>query len=73
MENARVVVTIRTINDGEPHVLTVDIPRGQWTIEELHDLARQTADAAGVISETTTEVDVAVRFALEELRTTSPS
>jgi hypothetical protein len=65
--DARVKITITAMAAGADHVLAIDVPRGRRTLEELHQLARAVAGAAGVLGERTSVVSVDVDFLSERL------
>lgn len=48
--------------DGSRFRLTLDAPRGHWPVEELHEMARTIADAAGMTSEITTSLRVGLAW-----------
>jgi hypothetical protein len=56
----RVRVTITTTVTGADHVLAIDIPRDDWTLEELHELARSVATTAGILNDQTDAISVDV-------------
>lgn len=61
MHDPRSVVTVKTRRmDGAYHVLTFDTPRGAWRLDELHEVAREAADALGMLTDETIRVDVRV-------------
>jgi hypothetical protein len=65
--DARVKVTVTAMVAGADHVLAIDVPRDRQTLEELHQLARSVAGAAGVLGERTSAVAVDVNFLSERL------
>jgi hypothetical protein len=65
--DARVRVTITTTVTGADHVLAMDIPRDRWTLEELHELARSVATAAGILGDRTSAISVDVDFPSDQL------
>jgi hypothetical protein len=58
----RVVVEVETDSTDGRRTLRLDLPRDEWTLDELHDIGRGAAAAAGVLTEETTAVDVRVSF-----------
>lgn len=62
VEQIRLKLTVTTVVMDQDHVLVVDVPRGQWTLDELHELARTVAEAAGILGEFTTAVSVDLAF-----------
>lgn len=65
--DARVKITVTAMVAGADHVLAMDVPQGRQTLEELHQLARSVAGAAGVLGERTSAVSVDVEFLSERL------
>jgi hypothetical protein len=58
----RVVVDVETKSPSGKRSLRLNLPRGDFALSELHDLARDTAEAGNVLTEETTAVDVGVSF-----------
>lgn len=58
----RVVVDVETDSPSGKRLLRLDLPRGDFALGELHDLARNTAEAGNVLTEETAAVDVRVSF-----------
>ena len=60
---SRVLMTVSTEwEDGSRFRLTLDAPRGDWPVEELHEMARVVADVAGITSEITTSLRIALTW-----------
>lgn len=63
MADERVRITVRTRwETGERFRLVLDAPRIEWEPEELIELARRTAEEAGIIAEPITTLEVALRW-----------
>jgi hypothetical protein len=62
----RVRLTIKTTDGQQEHVLTLDTPRASWTLEELHELGRTIAEAAGILGAHTDAVAIDVQFSDDE-------
>ena len=60
--DARVRVEVTTTVVDQDHVLALDIPRGHWSLPDLHELARTTAEAAGILGDHTGAVSISVTF-----------
>lgn len=58
----RVVVDVETESPSGKRSLRLDLPRGDFDLSQLHDLARDAAEAGNVLTEETTAVDVGVTF-----------
>jgi hypothetical protein len=61
-EDWRVVVEVETESASGRRTLRLDLPRGDFDLSELHELARGAAEAGNVLSEETTSVMVSVSF-----------
>jgi hypothetical protein len=61
-EGWRVVVEVETESARGRRTLLLDLPRGDFDLSELHELARGAAEAGNVLSEETTSVAVRVSF-----------
>lgn len=53
MADRRVLITVRTWSEHGRYALALDTPRGDWPLEELFQVARDTAEASGVLNECT--------------------
>lgn len=62
LKTARLKLTVTTVVAGQDHILVLDIPRGHWPLDELHELGRTTAEAAGILGEFTTAISVDLEF-----------
>lgn len=58
----RLKLTVTTMVAGADHVLALDIPRGYWSLEDLHELARSVATTAGILGDCTSAISVDVTF-----------
>ncbi|MCW2983493.1 MAG: hypothetical protein JWR63_1063 [Conexibacter sp.] len=58
----RVVVEVETEGSGGRRSMRLDLPRGDFGLADLHELARGAAEAANVLTEESTAVDVRVSF-----------
>jgi hypothetical protein len=59
----RVVLEIETEDGaGTRRRMLLDLPRGDFSLPELHELAREGADAMSILTEETTDVVVRVSF-----------
>jgi hypothetical protein len=58
----RVVVDVEAESPSGNRSVRLDLPRGDFDLSELHDLARGTAEAGSVLTEETTAVGVRVSF-----------
>lgn len=57
LANIRVTTTSRDdAGECSTRSLMLDTPRGEWRFEELQELARTTAEAAGMLTEQTVHV-----------------
>lgn len=63
----RVTVEITTGSPEGHASLRLDLPRSEWTLDELHDLALGAAESAGVLTDKTTSINVDVKFPEAEL------
>jgi len=66
MDDRRVVVEVETNSPSGPRAVRVELPREGWTLAELHELGRDSAEAASVLSEETTDARVRVSFPSDE-------
>jgi hypothetical protein len=62
MDDWRVMIEVETDSPSGRRSLKLELPRGDFNLEELHDVARSGAEAASVLSEETTAVGVWVSF-----------
>ncbi|HEU4973727.1 MAG TPA: hypothetical protein VFT50_01455 [Baekduia sp.] len=63
VEPPRVVLTVTTRwQNGSRFHLTLDAPRGDWGLVELHELGHRLAQGAAMTSETTTSMEVTVTW-----------
>jgi hypothetical protein len=62
LASPRLKLTVTTIVMDQEHILVLDIPRGHWPLDELHELGRTLAEAAGILGEFTTAVSLALEF-----------
>lgn len=61
--NWRVVLEVETVDGtGTPRRLLMDIPRSDFTLTELHELAREGAERMSILTEETREITVRVAF-----------
>lgn len=59
----RVVVQVKTKDArGTIRRVTVELPRGDWSMAELQDIGREAAEAGNVLTEESTTVDTRIRF-----------
>ena len=58
----RARVEVETNASDGHRSLQLEFPRGEWSLAELHDLARDAAEAGNVLTEETTTVAVRVSF-----------
>jgi hypothetical protein len=58
---ALITITTETLYD-ERHALTLDTPRGDWSLNDLHELARTAAESVGILGEHATAVDISVSY-----------
>lgn len=62
MADRRVLITVRTSSKHGRYALALDVPRGGWPLEELFEVARETAETTGVLSEVTDVFSVEFRW-----------
>jgi hypothetical protein len=55
---------------GADHVLALDIPRGYWSLEDLHELARSVATTSGILGDCTSPSRSTSRSLTDEARVT---
>ena len=60
----RVWVVVTAEVAGRRHMVSLDMPRGTWELDELHEMARTVAEAAGFIGLGTGAVSVGVSYGL---------
>jgi hypothetical protein len=58
----RVVVEVETQSPSGQRSLRLELPRGDFDLGELHELARSSAESSGVLGEEATAVGVRVSF-----------
>ncbi len=58
----RVVVEVETDSPTGKRMLRLELPRGDFDLGELHELARSSAASSGVLGEEATAVGVRVSF-----------
>ena len=61
-EDWRVVIEVETDSPSGLRSLRLGLPRGDFGLVELHALAREAAEAASVLTEESTAVDIRVSF-----------
>jgi hypothetical protein len=61
-EDWRVVIDVATQSPSGRRSLRLELPRGDFGLGELHELARSSAEASCVLSEETSAVEVRVSF-----------
>jgi hypothetical protein len=62
-ENWRVVLEVETEDGaGTRRRMLLDLPRSDFTLTDLHELARGAAEASNVLTDETTEITVRVAF-----------
>jgi hypothetical protein len=61
-EDWRVVIDVETQSPTGRRALRLELPRGDFDLGELHELARSSAEASCVLGEESTAVEVRVSF-----------
>jgi hypothetical protein len=61
-DDARLAIVVETQSETGWRSMALEIPRGTWELGEIHEYAKTAAEAAGVLSEETTEVTLKVSF-----------
>ena len=61
-ETPRVMIDIETEGSSGVRRMRLDLPRGDFTLEELHELARGAAESANVLMDESTAVSIRVNL-----------
>jgi hypothetical protein len=61
-DDTRLAIVVETQSETGWRSMALELPRGTWELGEIHEFAKTAAEAAGVLTEETTEVTVKVSF-----------
>jgi hypothetical protein len=61
-DDAPMVIAVETESETGRRSMVLELPVGTWQLGEIHELAKMAAEAAGVLTEESTEVTLKVSF-----------
>ncbi len=61
-DDAPLVIVVETQSETGWRSMELKLPVGTWQLGEIHELAKMAAEAAGVLTEQSTEVTLRVSF-----------